>query len=330
MAEITCGVIKDLLPLYAEGLTNEESNNLIKQHLSECEYCRQQYEEIENDFCINANCDKSSSDEREAATVDFLKKNNKSRKRWIIFGIVMALALCLSLSDVRHLFAAHPVSAEQVMIEDIIVEEGKIHIDGYLRDSSCSVSSLEFSESDSTVLIYMESRSFNPFAKNNFSADFNTSGEIHTIMLGDHVIWNNGITIPAPISNLFAAKHDFIDEMSKNGMCVSALEMPRDLGPYKNEFQIAEKPYSWTIYLENDMSERNDSILLNALLEFYSTMLIATIGDLDSIQFVYDADGMTHVFKYSEADADLHYGGSVKEAAKTASGLYNLMVHWEY
>ncbi|MGN0476935.1 MAG: zf-HC2 domain-containing protein, partial [Ruminococcus sp.] len=32
-----CNVIRDLIPLYAENLTSEESNNLISEHLLNCE-----------------------------------------------------------------------------------------------------------------------------------------------------------------------------------------------------------------------------------------------------------------------------------------------------
>lgn len=34
-----CGVIRDLLPLYAENLTGEESAALVREHLAECEEC---------------------------------------------------------------------------------------------------------------------------------------------------------------------------------------------------------------------------------------------------------------------------------------------------
>lgn len=328
MNEITCSIVKDLLPLYVEGLTNEENNILIKQHLSECEDCRKIFEEIKSELYVNSNRDKSCNDKKETATVDYLKRTNKKRKHWITFGIVMALALCLSLAVVNHLFAAHPVSAEQVMIENIVVEEGKLHIDGNLRDSSYGVSSLKLSVSDGTALIDMESRLLNPFAKNSFSADFNTFEEVYSIMLGDNVIWENGITIPFSISSIYAARHEFIGDMYMNTLSVNALKMPEDLGPYKSELQTSKEPYSWTIYLENDLSKRNSPDTLNALLQFYSEMLIATIDDLDTVRFVFDSDGTTNEFIFSEADADLHYGSSVKEAAKTASGLYSMMIHW--
>jgi len=41
---IKCEVIKDLLPLYVDGVASEESRALIEDHLKECEDCRQYLE----------------------------------------------------------------------------------------------------------------------------------------------------------------------------------------------------------------------------------------------------------------------------------------------
>lgn len=34
-----CEIIRDLLPLYADGLTSEESNQLIEAHIQSCSEC---------------------------------------------------------------------------------------------------------------------------------------------------------------------------------------------------------------------------------------------------------------------------------------------------
>ena len=44
--KIPCSVIRDLLPLYAENMTGEESNALIDEHLADCPDCRSQLEEL--------------------------------------------------------------------------------------------------------------------------------------------------------------------------------------------------------------------------------------------------------------------------------------------
>ena len=41
-----CSVIQDLLPLYAEDLTGEDSRKLVEDHLEECETCKQSLNEL--------------------------------------------------------------------------------------------------------------------------------------------------------------------------------------------------------------------------------------------------------------------------------------------
>ena len=44
--KVPCGVIRDLLPLYAENLAGDESKKLVEEHLSECEPCQQELEKL--------------------------------------------------------------------------------------------------------------------------------------------------------------------------------------------------------------------------------------------------------------------------------------------
>ena len=41
--DLSCGVVRDLLPSYAEGLTGAESREAIEKHLQECADCRGVY-----------------------------------------------------------------------------------------------------------------------------------------------------------------------------------------------------------------------------------------------------------------------------------------------
>ena len=39
--KIPCDIIQDLLPLYADGLTRENTGKEIEEHLKECALCRE-------------------------------------------------------------------------------------------------------------------------------------------------------------------------------------------------------------------------------------------------------------------------------------------------
>lgn len=45
-----CGIIKDLLPSYIDGLTSDVSNHMIEEHLEKCAECREYLEEMKSEL----------------------------------------------------------------------------------------------------------------------------------------------------------------------------------------------------------------------------------------------------------------------------------------
>ncbi len=43
-----CEIVRDLLPLYIDHETSEETSEMIKEHLAECEECREIYRSAHN------------------------------------------------------------------------------------------------------------------------------------------------------------------------------------------------------------------------------------------------------------------------------------------
>ena len=56
-----CEIIRDLLPSYIDGLTSEESNQAIEEHLEGCRECRRYLEEMRKEIVT----DKLAKDEIE-------------------------------------------------------------------------------------------------------------------------------------------------------------------------------------------------------------------------------------------------------------------------
>ena len=42
--KLRCEIVQDLLPSYVDGLTSDETNEAIKDHLADCVSCRDMYE----------------------------------------------------------------------------------------------------------------------------------------------------------------------------------------------------------------------------------------------------------------------------------------------
>lgn len=95
MGEVGCKVIEDLLTLYIDGLTSEESNGLIHQHISNCNQCKEYMEALKSDEISMPN----GFDEEELAIVKKESKIMKSIKyrllnikiAYVVVGALLAL-----------------------------------------------------------------------------------------------------------------------------------------------------------------------------------------------------------------------------------------------
>lgn len=85
-----CEMIQDILPLYIDGLTSEESNEEIENHLKSCKNCKRFYQEMIGEISETV----SISDE-EFQEVELIKKMKKRKRKGIIGGIIGAAVLIL-------------------------------------------------------------------------------------------------------------------------------------------------------------------------------------------------------------------------------------------
>ena len=80
-----CAVVKDLLPLYADGVCSEESKKFVSEHLHECDDCCEELESLRFDFKI------TSADEKQA--VKKFKKKTEKKVALKIISVILVLAM---------------------------------------------------------------------------------------------------------------------------------------------------------------------------------------------------------------------------------------------
>lgn len=85
MNKISCNVCKDLLPVYVDKLCSEESEQLVENHLSGCEDCRNTYEAMTDKISV------PKIDEEEKDKTDEFKLN--LNKKWHRFLTTRAIAI---------------------------------------------------------------------------------------------------------------------------------------------------------------------------------------------------------------------------------------------
>lgn len=109
-----CEIIRDLLPLYIDGLTSKESNQEIEKHLKNCEECQKYYQEMTGDidnFSVITN--------EEIEDVNLIKKIKKKNRKKALGIFVGAFVLSGVLMGVGFQWT-HGVA----MYENVILNYG--------------------------------------------------------------------------------------------------------------------------------------------------------------------------------------------------------------
>lgn len=111
--KLPCAVVRDLLPLYAEKLTEQETQLLIEKHMRECPECKEKYTEIGT---------VSAPAVDTAAPLRTLKKEI-GRRKWYVALIAALLVLVIAITFVYHADSLKPVQWEEGLVTVKGIEE---------------------------------------------------------------------------------------------------------------------------------------------------------------------------------------------------------------
>lgn len=89
-------LFKDLLPNYIDGLTSDETNELMNDHMNKCEACRALYERLQEEQ-LSEETDYQHQEAREFDALKKVKKSNKKKVMWSILGTLFVSLVLFGL-----------------------------------------------------------------------------------------------------------------------------------------------------------------------------------------------------------------------------------------
>lgn len=117
---ISCDVIRDLLPLYAEDMVSEDSRNLIDDHLRDCDACVKELDALKKPQKIPVATDVSSL-KRVELTI-------RRKKTLTVLAVMMTVA-ALIVTAMTYLMTPYILTKTEA-IEDVwVTEDGALAID---------------------------------------------------------------------------------------------------------------------------------------------------------------------------------------------------------
>ncbi len=131
MKEISCNVIKDILPLYLDDVVSEETREMVEEHLQSCDSCREEAEVLKTRVALPTN---SNTKLLDARVLKNLKKRLLKSKIFIAaVSVAGAAAVLFGIYCFLNLTELYiPYDSTKISIEEI---DGKLYA-FYDRDTS--------------------------------------------------------------------------------------------------------------------------------------------------------------------------------------------------
>lgn len=135
-----CGIIQDLLPSCLEGVCSPETEKTIKQHLSQCEDCRQYFSDMQEE---NAQFEHEMAQLEKWGILWMLRELFdwfRRHYRMVLRGVALLAAACVVLTAGYHAWHGLtqadciPVSSKDYQVEKVLqLQDGDIFCSYYVR-----------------------------------------------------------------------------------------------------------------------------------------------------------------------------------------------------
>ena len=309
MSELNCDVIRDLLPVYADGLESAATKAVVEEHLKGCQSCRSALEAMR--------APEPGRVEAEQKELDFLKttrRNGLLSRIWIALAILLLTAAAFALRT----FVIGSQSQTELVYGDANVEGNALTLRCAPLGSADAIGGMNFSEENGVVTVTTRTVLASPLHQGAAEETYTASEPIRQVIVNDRVVWDEGADISAFAAGLYATRHPYVGSASDNGKTASQLFF----GGIQHSLDTEQRPYTWHIELCHTEQERvtgMEDLTEAQAAQFAGKMkraayaMLALVENLDQVSFDYLQDGAPAALVVTSDEATAFLGRDIKD-----------------
>ena len=271
MRDLSCDVIRDLLPAVADEIASADTEALVKEHIETCENCRAALD------AMRAPETAPTADEKE---IDYLKKTRKKGLRAVIAAALAVLLLCAAGLALRAFVIGFDGDPAWLMSE-VEMDKYTLALRCSPNDSAGAVGRMRFSDEDGVVTVTARRVLASPLHRGSAEATYTASEPIRRVIVNGRVVWDEGARISPYTAKLFSFRNPYVGDASADMALLRALLE----GDYTIELQTEAEPYGMTVRLPERQPGEIES--LQPVLKRVGCAMLALTENLGEATFTF-------------------------------------------
>lgn len=283
--ELTCGVVRDLLPSYVENLLGEESKEAVDRHLETCPECRERKE----DMAAPTGAEETAEAAKE---VDFLRRVKKGTVKKIALAVVCTVLLVMGGYLLKEFVIGRTPDAEHISIEFAQVDAynnltlladtywGAYELRGMkavTKDGVLTYTAREVRVNLFQALFMRTKIGDMEGYEKQVPLSIPLDGLTEVWICG-RLVWQDGMVITQECLDLLALRTPYCGDAPALGKIAQAMLLQERLGGYTTELQTSKRPYRWTLDFENMLSQNQLNYMIRC-----EYLILALVDNLESV-----------------------------------------------
>ena len=273
--DLTCPLVRDLLPLYMEGLTSDETNAAVESHLKSCPVCAHLRADMADPPPAEA-----AEQERE---VDYLKTVKRKGRRRVIAAVLCTMLLITAGIALKVSVIGTPAQAQDLTVIACAQHDGVLTLAIATPYSATAYHSWTVDTADGVADISARSVPVSPLFRDGTGTVEVPLEGVTEVRLCGRTVWQEGAAISPEVSALWEARTPYVGNASAVGKLLDTLFFYRGSpGAHTFSLQTGSAPFGLTL----DFSQKAvDGAALNRQMHAFAPLILALVDNLGTVSW---------------------------------------------
>ena len=289
--DLTCAVVRDLLPSYVEGLTSEETNTAVEAHLSACPDCAARRDAM-------ASPAEPAEATEQGREVDYLKTVKRKSGRRVMAAVLCTVLLIAAGFAAKIFIIGTPAQEGELFVAEAVEENGILCLSISTPSSATAYWGWKVDTAGGVANISARSVLVSPLFPNGGGTVEVPLDGIGEVRLCDRLVWQGGTFILEQTTRLYEARTPYVGDIPAINRIAELANIRTNFGDYLNSLHTSSWPYRWTLEFTQGGWQGaigKDSNTFDTCMARYAIQLLALVENLDEVGWTYtDHQGEVH------------------------------------